>query len=211
MKIGEVIYEEIDGVETIPFKFECIGIKGIWALYGKEEIDSEYTCLNVGKSADVGREIIYDLGCLHHLTFRKDGTEEYVNQFNVDCDFNYISGQTQEYLYPYIALRFRAIKFIYIYDDNNSQKEREYAEINEAFFWRNGGAYEVSHKTNWNRKDLQTVGDYFCNGGEFYSLEELLMKIETDLGYDHNRGKRLINECVRLGIVYCVGNNEYTR
>lgn len=147
MEKNEVIYEEIRGRITIDFKSECFGKKGIWALYGKNYNDLDYTCLNVGKSSDIGREILYDLGCLHYIAFRKNGTEKYVNQFNDDCGFNYVSGQTQEYLYPYIALRYYFIRFIFIDDDNDPKKEKAYAKEHNALFWRNGRPYGVKNKT----------------------------------------------------------------
>lgn len=69
MKIGEIIYEEHNGVVKTPFKNECIGMKGIWALYGKKNENSDYVCLNVGKGKDIGIEIIYDLGCFSLYPF----------------------------------------------------------------------------------------------------------------------------------------------
>ena len=38
--------------------------KGVWVLLGKSHGDSGYVCLNVGKSTDIGREVLYDLSCL---------------------------------------------------------------------------------------------------------------------------------------------------
>lgn len=62
-----------------------------------------------------------------------------------------------------------------------------------------------------NRKDIQVMGEYFLDGGEAYTLEELLQKLVIDLGYDKRRGKRLITECEVNGFITCVGNGIYTR
>lgn len=143
MEIGEIIYEEWNGIIKTPFKTESIGVKGVWALYGIKPEDSEYECLNVGKSKDIGKEILYDLSCLHFISFREDGTVGYVNQFNKYCGFFYKPGQPQEYLYPYIALNYKCLKFIYIYKENSLQKEIDFAKSNQALFWRNGRPYKA--------------------------------------------------------------------
>ena len=43
--------------------------KGVWVLYGKK--DGIYECLNVGKSINVGSEILYDIACLKFLGMDK--------------------------------------------------------------------------------------------------------------------------------------------
>ena len=147
MEIEKIIYEERNGVVKTKFQKEYIGTKGIWALYGKNNENSDYVCLNVGKGKDVGLEIIYDLGCFHYISFSKDGTRRYINQFGEDCGFCYQSGQTQEYLYPYLASKYTCIKFIYVHEENDLQKEKGYADQQHALFWRNGGAYKSAKKT----------------------------------------------------------------
>lgn len=142
MKIGEIIYEEHNGVVKTPFKNECIGTKGIWALYGKKNENSDYVCLNVGKGRDIGIEIIYDLGCFHFIPFNEDGTSRYINQFGDDCGFSYKPNQSQEYLYPYLAIDYKYIKFVYVHKDNKLSKEKEYANREKAAYWRNGRPYK---------------------------------------------------------------------
>lgn len=146
MEIEKIIYEEHDGVIETGFKKEYIGMKGIWALYGKESENSDYVCLNVGKANNVGLEIIYDLGCFHYISFSEDGTKRYINQFGDDCGFCYQSGHTQEYLYPYLASKYTCIKFVYVHEENDLQKEKEYANQYHALFWRNGGPYKSAKK-----------------------------------------------------------------
>lgn len=92
-------------------------------------------------SKDIATEIIYDLGCFHYIPFSNDGTRKYINQFGADCHFYYKSGHTQEYLYPYLALKYKYIKFVYVHDENDLEKEKEYANQANALFWRNGGPF----------------------------------------------------------------------
>lgn len=142
MKIGDIIYEEsANGQVKTSMLENYMRVAGVWALFGKENKSSKYKCLNVGATSDVGYEILYDIGCLHFLGVRKDGTNNYINQFHEDCGITYKSGQTQEYLYPIIASRYNSFKFVYVYDESNRTKEKEYAEKNHAIFWRNGRPY----------------------------------------------------------------------
>lgn len=142
MRIDGVIYEEFANGQVKKSMLEnYMRVAGVWALFGKENKSSKYKCLNVGTASDIGYEILYDIGCLHFLEVRKDGTKNYINQFHEDCGFKYKSGQTQEYLYPIIASRYNSFKFIYVYDESNRTKEKEYAIKNHAIFWRNGRPY----------------------------------------------------------------------
>ena len=111
-------------------------------MYGRKKDEDNWECLNVGKCKDVGKEILYDLGCLHYLPFRNDGTEPYINQFKNACNFKYKKGQTQEYLYSYIAKEYFELKFIYIHHKSDLKVEKEYAKKNKAIFWRNGRPYK---------------------------------------------------------------------
>nr|WP_315085542.1 hypothetical protein [uncultured Lachnoanaerobaculum sp.] len=121
---------------------QYIGQEGVWALYGRKKAEDIWECLNVGKCKDVGKEILYDLGCLNYVPFRNDGTKPYINQFKNECDFKYKKGQVQEYLYSYIAKEYFELKFIYIHNKSDLKVEKEYAEKNKAIFWRNGHPYE---------------------------------------------------------------------
>ena len=129
MEIEKIIYEEHDGVIETGFKKEYIGMKGVWALYGKESENSDYVCLNVGKANNVGLEIIYDLGCFHYISFSEDGTKRYINQFGDDCGFCYQSGHTQEYLYPYLASKYNALN-LFMFMRKTIYKKRKNMPIN---------------------------------------------------------------------------------
>lgn len=211
MNIGDTIYEESDGMQKVPVNPEIINLEGVWALYGKSEVDSDFICLNVGKSINISSEILYNLGCYHFLKFRTDGDENYLNQFEENCGFKYKSGQTQEYLYPYIALKYPDIKVVYVHNKSDLNAERKYAEENHALFWRNGSAFGVKKKLNWNRADIQTLCNYFKNGGETYTEDELLMKLVADLGIEIKNAKTVITLCKNNGLIYEVDTGIYTR
>ena len=67
----KVIYrEDDDGLEIENIIFEKILKKGVWVLYGKK--DGIYECLNVGKSINVGSEILYDVACLKFLEYEEN-------------------------------------------------------------------------------------------------------------------------------------------
>ena len=138
----KVIIEQKDKIITVNSIAQYIEQEGVWALYGRKKDEDNWECLNVGKCKDVGKEILYDLGCLHYLPFRNDGTKPYINQFKNACNFNYKKGQIQEYLYSYIAKEYFELKFIYIHDKSDLKVEKEYAEKNRPIFWRNGRPYE---------------------------------------------------------------------
>lgn len=54
-----------------------------------EKREDIFECLNVGKFIDVGREILYDISCLHNILLHNEGNEEYINQFAKLCNFKY--------------------------------------------------------------------------------------------------------------------------
>ena len=85
MNCIKIIYKEENGKVTINEVDKYINKQGIWALFGKRE--DIFECLNVGKCIDVGREILYDISCLHNILLHKEGNEEYINQFAELCNF----------------------------------------------------------------------------------------------------------------------------
>lgn len=210
MKINETIYEEDDNGKVVVSNLEnFMRVEGVWALYGINNETGENELLNVGKEKDVGSEILYDIGCLHYLKFRNDGDENYVNQFNIDCNFKYKSGQTQEYLYPKLASLYNSFKFVYAHNKSDPNVEKEIAK--ESKFWRNGRPFGVKQKINVSSKRMQMIEDLFPDGGEIYSYEELLNEIESKLGYDVRQGKRLITEWQNAGFIFLMDETTYTR
>lgn len=199
---GQIKYSELENF---------MRIAGVWALYGRDKETNKCMCLNVGKSIDVGNEILYDIGCLHFLKIRNDGSKSYINQFGEDCNFMYNSGQTQEYLYPEIASKYDSFKFIYIHDKPDEKVEKKFAVDNHAIYWRNGSPYGVKKKNNLTSNRMLVIGNLFPNGGELYSHTELLRAIESNLGYSKRQSEKLINDCLKAGFLISTSDKMYTR
>lgn len=124
-------------------------MQGVWALLGKKEDNKDWVCLNVGKNINIGREILYDLGCLFFVPFLEDGNKEYINYSEEYCGFKYNSGLVQEYLYPYIAKEYYELRFIYLDEVANLDSERDFAKKNKALFWRHGRPYKAEPESNY--------------------------------------------------------------
>lgn len=139
--IEENIFEKNSNEITINNISEYLNKEGIWVLYGIKSDSKKWDCLNVGKSKNVGKEILYDLACLNFISYRDNGTKKYINQFGKDCKFKYKTGQVKEYLYPFINKNYKKIKFVYVSKASSLKKEKEYAK-DIALFWRNGKPYK---------------------------------------------------------------------
>lgn len=211
-EIGKVIYEEYENGKTkISNLEEYMLVEGVWALYGINRETSENRCLQVGRSKEIGKELLYDIACMHFLKARTDGSEEFINQFEESCDFNYEPNQVQEYLYPHIASQWHSFKFIYINYTSDNEIESKYANEKLAKYWRNGSPYGVKKTLNLTGKRMQVIGDMFPDGGEIYSEEDLIKNIKDNLGYGSKQAKRLINDCVNAGFLFPMDNKLYTR
>ena len=55
------------------------------------------------------------------------------------------------------------------------------------------------------------VGELFPNGGEVYSHNDLLNKIDESLGYNNSQAERLIKDCIKAGFLTQMDNQTYTR
>ncbi|WP_377071419.1 hypothetical protein, partial [Ruminococcus bicirculans (ex Wegman et al. 2014)] len=171
----------------------------------------EYRCLNVGKSENIGNELLYDIACLHFLKAREDGSTAYISHFREDCGFKYESNQVREFLYPHIALQWHSLKFIYIHNVSDEKIEGKYAQEHNAKYWRNGSPFGVKKTLNLTSKRMQVIGNLFLDGGEVYAEKELIRIIESELGYDISHSKRLINDCVNAGFLIQMDDELYTR
>lgn len=142
--LNKIIYEENEDGSIKESNLENFMLKkGVWALFGYNRETGEHCCLNVGKSVNIGNEVLYDIACLHYLKSRYDGSKEYISQFKEQCGFKYKTHQVREYLYPYINLRWHSFQFIFIYDKPDKDIEKKYANENNAKYWRNGRPYGV--------------------------------------------------------------------
>lgn len=61
------------------------------------------------------------------------------------------------------------------------------------------------------KNEFLAIGDYFQNGGEIYSKNELITKIENDFGYSENEINEFLTKCVDRGFLIPTGDNAYTR
>lgn len=177
MNYIKIIYKEENGKVTINEVYSYIGKSGIWALFGKK--GGVFECLNVGKCVDVGREILYDVSCMHNLTLREDGNEDYINQFAEFCDFKYIKERTQEYLYTHISnLHYETIMFVYVYNESDRCKEREFAWLTHAKFWRNGSVFKATRDNFYESKKTSVIEtrDTITTVRNFENLEKTLRK-----------------------------------
>lgn len=130
------------------FNRTCLGENGVWVLLGKSDSNSKYVCLNVGKTVDIGREILYDVSCLTYVNEPKDANRNYINQFGEDCGLNWKNNETQECLYPHIANNYSYLTFMKILESTDNDEKRrvetDIAKRYQALFWRNGRAFENS-------------------------------------------------------------------
>lgn len=73
------------------------------------------------------------------LLYWKMEKGDYINQFAEFCGFKYRNERTQESLYPHIwNLHYDVIMFVYVYNISDMLKEKEFAWLTHAKFWRNG-------------------------------------------------------------------------
>ena len=157
MNCIKIIYKEENGKVTINEVDNYINKQGIWALFGKRE--DIFECLNVGKCIDVGREILYDISCLHNILLHKEGNEEYINQFAELCNFKYGKKWTQEYLYQYISsLRYEVITIVYVYNKSDMYKEKEFAWTTHARFWKNGSSFKTAQEDFYEKNKNLVLG-----------------------------------------------------
>ena len=149
--------------------------QGIWALFGKKSEEKDWVCLNVGKNKNVGREILYDLGCLFFVPCLKGGHEKYINYSKKYCGFKYNKGLVQEHLYSYIATKYSDFVFIYVHKNADLKFEKKFAKEQNALYWRNGRPYKTESKSEeMNMTNLITILEQMTdsNGREFVKDEK---------------------------------------
>lgn len=144
-KNEKIIFEKNSNGIVVNNINEYLNKEGIWILYGIKSDYENWESLNVGKSKNIGKEILYDLACLNFILYRDDGTKQYINQLEIYCGFKYKKNQVKEYLYPFINKKYKKIKFVYVYNKSDLKKEKEYGM--KAFFWRNGRPHETANNT----------------------------------------------------------------
>ena len=61
------------------------------------------------------------------------------------------------------------------------------------------------------KNEYLIIGDYFPNGGETYSREDLLCRIKNDLQCTNDDAQYLIEKCIERSFITDCGNDCYTR
>lgn len=116
--------------------------KGVWALFGKSKITSNYRCLNVGKSSCIGKEISIDIFRMYNFKEKENKEKEYINQFN-EIMFTYpIYATRLDYLYKEITQNYTSFIFVIVSKGNNDYKiEKYFAYSTKAAYWVSNGKY----------------------------------------------------------------------
>lgn len=163
----EVIYYEKDCSTTINLIDQYLGRPGVWVLVGKK--DGNYRCLNVGKSKNVGSEILFDIACWHFLNKKSDG-EQYYNQFAEDCGFKCKSDLTQEYLYPVIYEQYKELAFVYMHDKSDKTIEKQLAWATHAKYWRDSKKFQSPRGNYYERNKKDMWGTFQGVETEIYTI-----------------------------------------
>lgn len=179
---------------------------GIWALFGRKKNEEDWVCLNVGKNKNIGREILYDLGCLFFVPFLTEGVEEYISYSKKQCGFKYNSGLVQEYLYSYIAKEYYELQFIYVNKDADLDYEREFAKKNKALFWRHGRPFKNESKSNeeigetkMDETKLKTILEQMTDSkGRKFVKDKKDVFLSNYSMWHRDEGEQLIEKFVRI-------------
>lgn len=116
------------------------------ALYGVEKTsdNTEWKCLQVGQSSNMGREIDIDMNYLYQNNSFIE-IKNYVNQFGKKM-FEYSRiASIQELLYSHIAEKYHKFIFICVLEEADQVKRKKFekcfAWLTNSLYWRNGGTY----------------------------------------------------------------------
>ena len=135
--------KQFENFEIINTKhLENYKFKGVWALFGKSKITSNYRCLNVGKSSCIGKEINIDIFRMYNFKKKEDKEKKYINQFN-EIMFTYpIYATRLDYLYKEITQNYTSFIFVIVSKGNNDYKiEKYFAYSTKAAYWVSNGKY----------------------------------------------------------------------
>ena len=97
-------------------------------------------------------------------------------------------------------------------DEIIKQGSMPITNVNELVGYMNlAEKYWAMKEFEFLKNEFLAVGDCFQNGGEIYSRNELITKIENDFGYSEKEIIELLNKCVDRGFIITTGDNAYTR
>lgn len=186
IKNGDIIIRlEKKGSKLLPqtqFNRSLLAKKGVWVLLGKTA-DNRIVCLNVGKSTDIGREILYDLSCLTFVNTPDNSNRDYINQFGEYCGFQWNTDETQECLYPNLAAKYDLLVFMLAYTGKDSKVngEMEYYIAHEyhALYWRNGKAFQKRKRDSFEEKRFEKIEDFKEKLITFVKEKQLLCECQS--------------------------------
>ncbi len=172
MEPGTIIYHktfEPDNISVNRLR-EFLGVKGIWVMLGKNDGDDSYEFLNVGIKKDIGKELIYDVACLHFLSYEESfGDKQYYNQFAEKVDLRYKSRYTQECVYPHIRKNYNTVVFVYVCNQPDENIEKKIAWITKANYWRGKGAFQHPEDDYYENNCNQYLENKKC----FHTVKDL--------------------------------------
>ena len=135
--------EEFHGFEVVkPGETMRHQHRGVWAMFGICRADNpgrKYTCLNVGKSVNIGKELEVDFQRLERFSVSRK--KVYRNQFNEKM-FDYTEGASrQDWLYKEISEKYEAIIVIIVSNADIFEVEKYFAYSTKSRYWVSNGRY----------------------------------------------------------------------
>lgn len=127
-------------------KMENYQKPGVWALFGKEKnnSNSKYICLNVGKAKNIQAELKIDFDRLSEL--KQKSKKKYINQF-AEVKFEYDEYPSRlDYLYNEISNNYKNLVFILVAEENDYCIEKYFAYSLKAAYWVSNGGYSDQHE-----------------------------------------------------------------
>lgn len=121
-------------------------INGVWALFGEEK-NEKWSCLQVAKTTDIGKEIESDIACLKKElipTINEIDRVNYINRFGrkIFEHKEYTYPSVREFVYNDIAKKYDHLIFVCVGKTDNEVEKRAmevyFAWKTKAIYWRNG-------------------------------------------------------------------------
>ena len=171
---------------------------GVWLLIGKENKKSNYICLQVAQTINIGKEMRTDIEYLSKEEPKPDEKVSYINQFG-EKQFEYDEYRSwrARNLYHQIAINYVDLSVVCMannieFDDkeNREKVEKYIAYITESKYWVNGGPFRTD-KPEIEIKNLKEAYKEEC--------DKLVECVEQILGKDKFKCVNLFLEKIMNG------------
>lgn len=196
LTVPNTFFEELDIIIETNYNFEIKDwqylpdknsletykkVNGVWAMFGEEK-NKVWSCLQVAKTTDIGKEIKSDIVCLKKeliSTIKEIDRVNYINQFGrkIFTHKEYIYTSVKEFVYNNIAKKYNHLIFVCVGKTDNEEEKRAmeiyFAWKTKAIYWRNGNKY---------REEPEFVAEDFKN-----REEAILNNIDCEIKRDINR------------------------